>query len=190
MLGASDAFLEGTSDGILEGSALGLSLGPTNGETLGTEEGIILSSSDGEVLGTTIWAAYGITIGLDEGTELGSSDGSSDGSNELVLGSDEGIVSFQINLFRQFPAPCTVLQFCSILQRPRRRPRLHPCPRPHPRRHPTPYVAVVPLVSVLAVMYSSSSLQLFSPCPSFFVFGEGSVTCAHLYQIVRVGRYY
>ena len=34
------------------------------------------------------------------------------------------------------------------------RPRQHPCRRPcrRPRRHPTPYVAVVPLVPVLAVI--------------------------------------
>ena len=44
------------------------------------------------MLGTTLWAADEITLGLDEGTELGSSDGSSDGSNELVLGFDEGII--------------------------------------------------------------------------------------------------
>ena len=99
-----------------------------------------------------LWAADGITLGLDEGTDLGSSDGSCDGSNELVLGSDEGIVSFQLNLSRQFPAPCTVLQFCSILQRPRRRRRRRPRPRPRLREHPTPYVAVVPLVSALATM--------------------------------------
>ena len=67
------------------------------------------------MLGTKLWAADGITLGLDEGTELGSLDGSSDGSNELVIGSDEGIVSFQLNLSRQFPAPCTVLQFFSNL---------------------------------------------------------------------------
>ena len=133
---------------------MGFSLGPTNGETIRTEEGIILSSSDGEVLGTTLRAADRITLGLDEGTELGSSDGSSDGSNELVLGSDEGIVSFQLNISRQFPAPCTVLQFCSILQRRRRRRRRCRCPRRRrrPRRHSTPYVAVVLIVCVLAVM--------------------------------------
>ena len=49
------------------------------------------------MLGTTLWDADGITLGLDEGTELGYSDGSSDGSNELVLDSDEGIISFQLN---------------------------------------------------------------------------------------------
>ena len=72
------------------------------------------------------------------------------------------------------------------------RPRQRLCRRPRrrPRRHPTPYVAVVPLAPVLAVMFSSSSLQLLSPCPPFFVLGEGSVTCVHLHQIVRVGRYY
>ena len=63
------------------------------------------------MLGTTLRAADGITLRLDEKTEMGSSDGSPDGSNKLVLGSDEGIVYFQINLSRQFPAPCTVLQF-------------------------------------------------------------------------------
>ena len=94
---------------------MGLSLGPTDGETLGTEEGIILSSSDGEVLGTTLRATDAITLGLDEGTQMGSSYGSYDGSNKILLGSDEGIVSFQLNLSRQFPAPCTVLQFCSNL---------------------------------------------------------------------------
>ena len=67
------------------------------------------------MLGTTLGVADGITPGIDEGTELGSSDGSSDVSNELVLGSDEVIISFQLNLSRQFPAPCTVLQFCSNL---------------------------------------------------------------------------
>ena len=67
------------------------------------------------MLGTTLWAADGITLGLDEGTELGPSDVSSDGSNELVLGSDEGIIYIQLNLSRQFPAPCTVLQFFSNL---------------------------------------------------------------------------
>ena len=63
------------------------------------------------MLGTTLWDTDGITLGLDEGTELGSSDGYSDGSNELVLGSDEGIISFQLNLSHQFPAPCTVFKF-------------------------------------------------------------------------------
>ena len=81
------------------------------------------------MLGTTLWAADVITLGLDEGTDLGSSVGSSDGSNELVLGSDEGIISFQIFT-------------CPLLHTQRRR----------RRRHPTPYIAVVPLVSVLAVM--------------------------------------
>ena len=74
------------------------------------------------------------------------------------------------------------------VERPRQRPRQSP--RWRPRRHRTPYVAAVPLVPVLALMSSSSSLKLLSPCPSFFILGEGSVTCVHFYQIVRVGRYY
>ena len=44
----------------------------------------------------------------------GSSDGSSDGSNELVLGSDEGIISFQLNISRQFPAPCTEDEYVQV----------------------------------------------------------------------------
>ena len=126
---------------------------------------IILSSYDGEVLGTTLRVADGITLRLDEGTELGSSDGSSDGYNELVIGSDEGIVSFQLNLsllnFQLLSLFFNFAQSFSIGV---------PRPRPRPRRHPTPYVAVVPLVSVLAIMSNSFSLQLISPCPAFLKF--------------------
>ena len=44
----------------------------------------------------------GRTLGVLLGTSYG-----------LVFGTDEGIISFQLNLSRQFPAPCTVLQFFS-----------------------------------------------------------------------------